>query len=171
MHSSFSARALARVRVAAAVALAFGTLTAATCGDSGDGDDSAVVGTYQLTGVATAALPGVFVSPAGQTFACGTETCEFQSGSVTLNASGNFSLSVQGLRRANGGAAGTGVQESFVTTAMQTGTWAQSGTTITFTPSTAALGTFTGELRDGNREMRVNVALTGSNNYVLRFEQ
>jgi hypothetical protein len=170
LSSLTSRRVFARVRVAAAVALACTALTAASCGD--DDEDFTVAGNYELTGVATSAAPGIFVNPTGQTFTCGTgQTCEFQSGSLTLNTNNTFSLSVQGLQRATGAATGTGTQVSFVTSAAQTGTWAQSGNSITFTPSAAAVGAFTGTLSDDNAEMRVNVALQGGNNYVLRFEQ
>jgi hypothetical protein len=164
-------RAFVRARTAFGALVAVATLTAATCGED-DGDDSAVVGVYALTGVATSAAPGIFVSPAGQTFDCGTnQTCEFQSGSVTLNESGTFSLSVQGLQRASGGAAGTGTQISFVTNAAATGTWSQSGSTITFTPTVAGTGTYTGTLSDGNDQLRVNAELSGGADYILRFEK
>jgi len=171
MPSSLHTRnAFARVRVIAAAALAFATLTAASCGDDDENFD--VAATYELTGVASASAPQIMLNPQGQTFPCGTGlTCEFQTGSVTLNENGTFQISVQGLQRPTGGATGTGTQISFISPAAATGTWAQSGSAITFTPSASAVGTFPGTLMDGNRELRVTTNVSGSNSYVLRFEQ
>jgi len=174
MLSTFtSRRPFSRLRAVAAAALAFTTLTAATCGD--DDEDGTPIGTYQLEGVA-AGNTSIFIDPStAPAFACGTanganQECLFESGALTLNSNGSFSISVQGRQRPTG-TTGTGNSISFVTPASATGTWAQSGSTITFTPSVQGTGTYTGTLSGDAEELIVNATLTNNTTYRLRFEK
>lgn len=167
MRSTFMPRSAASaVRALAVAALAFTTLTAATCG--GDDDEiGTVVGTYALTGVSPLAS-GPYVSTTGYSYTSGGSTYTFTSGTLTLGESGSFAIAVNGTQRAPGSSTDTPVAFAGIA-----GTWVQSGANITFTP-TGGGAAMIGTLVDGGAELRAPVTFSGTGGggtYFLRFEQ
>lgn len=169
MLASFdNRRFFSRVRIVAAAALAFTTLTAESClGGDDDDDESQVTGSYALTGVAQG-NSSLFVNPTTfPEFTSGSNAYKFKSGSLTLNADGSFSVAVTGTQRPTSSSTTTDI--AFFGSA---GTWTQSGNSITFDPTAAGAANFTGTLQgDGEMRVPVTIAAAGGGSYMLRFTQ